>query len=422
MFAFAVDHPPPAAVILVAGDRDYAYALSTLRLRNYKVVLITPRAPNCLEACASFVVDWNVALTKTRVESNTDSVRRPYVDMEASLFDRLSREVSQFGDNSTVVSAPQEDIKPRRISPQELIRPLRGNDASITGEPKFAQGSSEGTDQCANGSDDSSVSASFASKMPTSPRRSFIPPPSLLRGRSASIPVESVSKLAMSSTTSALSETKTISSETIVSRDTTTKQTNREHIRRQFLPLIRQLVADRHKGILRPSRSDVAMALMQVDKNIYQHVGVTKFKHYATLAQRAGLVVLGGVEGDAWIALHPDWLDEAEKPEFHFDTGTGDDSRAVDENGTSSSRKVGAGCFQPLVDTLEQFHRSGVRTVLRSRVGQMLEPAAYRNAGVASFKEYVTRAVEVGIVLCGGVDGYAWIRLHPDIEMQANNM
>ncbi|KAI6109885.1 limkain-b1-type NYN domain-containing protein, partial [Pisolithus sp. B1] len=58
MFAFAVDHPPPATVILVAGDRDYAYALSTLRLRNYKVVLITPCATSCLEACASFVVDW----------------------------------------------------------------------------------------------------------------------------------------------------------------------------------------------------------------------------------------------------------------------------------------------------------------------------------------------------------------------------
>ncbi|KAI6036679.1 limkain-b1-type NYN domain-containing protein, partial [Pisolithus microcarpus] len=58
MFAFAVDHPPPATVILISGDRDYAYALSTLRLRNYKVVLITPRATSCLEACASFVVDW----------------------------------------------------------------------------------------------------------------------------------------------------------------------------------------------------------------------------------------------------------------------------------------------------------------------------------------------------------------------------
>ncbi|KAI6036676.1 hypothetical protein BKA83DRAFT_20656, partial [Pisolithus microcarpus] len=177
---------------------------------------------------------------------------------------------------------------------------------------------------------------------------------------------------------------------------TTTEQTNREQTRRQFLPLIRQLVADRRRGVLRPSRSDVATALMQADKNTYKHVGVTKFKHYAALAQRAGLVVLGGVEGDSWIALHPDWLDEAEATESGFNT-----------------RTIGAGCFQPLVDILVQFHRSGVRSVLRSRVGQMLEPTAYRDAGVPGFKEYITRAIEVGIVLYGGVDGYAWICLHP---------
>ncbi|KAI6036677.1 hypothetical protein BKA83DRAFT_4485674 [Pisolithus microcarpus] len=124
MFAFAVDHPPPATVILIAGDRDYAYALSTLRLRNYKVVLITPRATSCLEACASFVVDWSVALTKTRMESNADSVRRPYIDKEASLFDRLSREVSRFSDNLTGISVPPNDIKPRRSKSPDLIRPF----------------------------------------------------------------------------------------------------------------------------------------------------------------------------------------------------------------------------------------------------------------------------------------------------------
>ncbi|KAG1903930.1 limkain-b1-type NYN domain-containing protein, partial [Suillus fuscotomentosus] len=61
MLAFSNDHPPPATIILIAGDRDYAYAVSTLRLRRYNVVLIVPSAPNIpqsLESQASVVVDW----------------------------------------------------------------------------------------------------------------------------------------------------------------------------------------------------------------------------------------------------------------------------------------------------------------------------------------------------------------------------
>ncbi|KAG1756175.1 NYN domain-containing protein [Suillus occidentalis] len=58
MIAFAVDNPSPATIILIAGDRDYAYAISTLRLRQYTVVLIVPPAPNIpqsLESQASVV-------------------------------------------------------------------------------------------------------------------------------------------------------------------------------------------------------------------------------------------------------------------------------------------------------------------------------------------------------------------------------
>jgi hypothetical protein len=42
IFAFALDTPPPATIVLVAGDIDYAMALSVLRTRNYTIVLVTP--------------------------------------------------------------------------------------------------------------------------------------------------------------------------------------------------------------------------------------------------------------------------------------------------------------------------------------------------------------------------------------------
>ncbi|KAJ8588005.1 hypothetical protein M405DRAFT_852721 [Rhizopogon salebrosus TDB-379] len=67
MLAFAIDHESPATIVLIAGDRDYAYAMSTLRLRQYTVVLIAPSAPNIpqsLKSQASVVVDWNYAILR----------------------------------------------------------------------------------------------------------------------------------------------------------------------------------------------------------------------------------------------------------------------------------------------------------------------------------------------------------------------
>ncbi|KAH7889775.1 NYN domain-containing protein [Phlebopus sp. FC_14] len=70
LLAFAVDNPPPATVILITGDRDYAYAMATLRLRKYKVVLIVPQSPHvhvCLESQASVLIDWTSNFMMTQI-------------------------------------------------------------------------------------------------------------------------------------------------------------------------------------------------------------------------------------------------------------------------------------------------------------------------------------------------------------------
>ena len=59
MLAHVIDNPAPSTIILISGDRDFAYALSILRLRCYRVVLITlPNAHQCLKAQASLCFDW----------------------------------------------------------------------------------------------------------------------------------------------------------------------------------------------------------------------------------------------------------------------------------------------------------------------------------------------------------------------------
>lgn len=60
MLAFAIDHPPPATIVLISGDKDFVYALSTLRNRRYSVVLIVPNrgAPIILKSQANAILEW----------------------------------------------------------------------------------------------------------------------------------------------------------------------------------------------------------------------------------------------------------------------------------------------------------------------------------------------------------------------------
>lgn len=671
MLAFAVDNSPPATVILISGDRDYAYAMSTLRLRNYTVILITPNTTACLEAQASAVVDWSVALTRSRVEPNSESIiRRPYTDLDASLFTKFSREITQLGDDDLTVysvSPPSEgSSKSRRTNSQDASRPSFTKDDGIdkannTCERTLNQGPLEAPPRCFNISDDPSTSVASASKAPDESRCSTVSTPALSRARSAtvhsvtatkpdkgpvhrptgSLPAPSDASIRMpqgvdismlpvpadrglpdagndglsdcdrtpsiligspakppptnsfihspppllnprlnltstipipssntrtisggtpisfgdpfqkafapakplatpevdqkvtpvptlnpfasnfisnsdadlmqalglsdddhgstnvcstggaagglydnanlpkavssnsSVTTSAANtinypsvppmklpfleersspavssegaqldpegfshygafctdqtsdlssgspapavNTTQLSSQNIYTGGAPQNEASRQQLRTMFQPLIQRLLADRSNGILRSSRTEVAVAVLEFDKDAYKRVGVTKFKSYTQLAQSAGLVLLGGPSSNSWIALHPDWLDESDLGASRRETE--DNLPVTDGRVSTSAIDARAGCFQPLVSVLVQLRQSGVEKALRSQVGQMMKPKVYLDAGVTGFKEYVARAVEVHVVQCGGDSGHAWISLHPNLQV-----
>ncbi|KZT29332.1 DUF537-domain-containing protein, partial [Neolentinus lepideus HHB14362 ss-1] len=58
MMAFALENQPPATVILITGDSDFAYLVSVLRFRLYRVVLITPRTLSTVKTLACVTLDW----------------------------------------------------------------------------------------------------------------------------------------------------------------------------------------------------------------------------------------------------------------------------------------------------------------------------------------------------------------------------
>jgi hypothetical protein len=68
--------------------------------------------------------------------------------------------------------------------------------------------------------------------------------------------------------------------------------------------------------------------------------------------------------------------------------------------------------FYPLMAYLARVHGGGLMKPFSSSVGLAPGPGT---AGASSMKEYLALAVRAGVVECGGSDGYAWARPHPDV-------
>ncbi|KAH9901142.1 NYN domain-containing protein [Cubamyces lactineus] len=76
-----------------------------------------------------------------------------------------------------------------------------------------------------------------------------------------------------------------------------------------FIHLVQVLEEFRARGSDQPLRSTIALRLVQVAKDIYQRAGMGTFKQYSLAASTAGIVLLGGIHGDAWISLSPRYYD-----------------------------------------------------------------------------------------------------------------
>jgi len=76
----------------------------------------------------------------------------------------------------------------------------------------------------------------------------------------------------------------------------------------KFKVLIQCLKSHRSKGRLRPLRSPIALEIHH-NGITYRQAGVLKFRQYVALAEKAGIIELGGSGLTAWIALKAPWYD-----------------------------------------------------------------------------------------------------------------
>ena len=70
----------------------------------------------------------------------------------------------------------------------------------------------------------------------------------------------------------------------------------------KFRILVQCLKSHRSKGILRPLRSQIAVEIAR-NGTTYRRAGVTKFRDYAAIVEKEGIISLGGWQGTAWMAL-----------------------------------------------------------------------------------------------------------------------
>lgn len=89
----ALDHPAPTTFLIITADRDFGYAIATLRLRKYRVVLLSPPGTHPdVTSQASVNIDWNKAVLELGDEIDTtfnpdaqpSAVHTPHSQSQAS--------------------------------------------------------------------------------------------------------------------------------------------------------------------------------------------------------------------------------------------------------------------------------------------------------------------------------------------------
>ena len=179
----------------------------------------------------------------------------------------------------------------------------------------------------------------------------------------------------------------------------------------RFLPLINQLLLANSKGIVKPGRSKIAVALIQDDKDVYKRVGVTNFWDYVTQAEQASLIELGGWEVDPWISLHPSlYREETTLRSPIPSTAHSNSSPAPHDNIEAKIRRLVPPQFLPLIDQLLLARSKGIM-----KPGMSTIAVALIREGVTTFWEYVTQAEQASLIELGGWEGGTWISLHPDL-------
>lgn len=344
MLAYAIDRPAPATIILISGDRDFAYAASVLRLRRYSVVVISltnPGAHPSLKAQANTCLDWNADIMSKVEEEHCHSTQRH----ESMFAEGISGPAGVRRRSSTISTAADILLAPsvhkQENKPSGPIRHKRDNSVNhrniavnvdkatqthgnfidtpctcqATLVPEHLKEDLELPDtrslrehqiEGIRGSVTPALEASFSAKahLPSWP---FSPPGPANSGEDSPLSTQNEA-LAVSDNPQPLDATASerIREETVPLDDFPLPVTMSQRVEafKKMVVLLRQQEQCRS---LRP-----ALACELVSAGVVSQAGARDFQDYLYLAECFGLIEQGGSKAEAWVSLHPQWQDSDE--------------------------------------------------------------------------------------------------------------
>ena len=377
MLAHAIDTPAPATIILISGDRDFAYAVSTLRLRRYRVVVISagevPVHPS-LKAHASIFLDWHtdVLLSEVVDEGLYFPVLRSNKDAKPLAASSPSRRYSMA---SAQGRSGSEDTG------IDIMDHLHLRDSGTTTERLSRDVNSASNHSY---SPDSRVDGPRSSRAPS---------------RTESAPAAVYLRSDFSPASTALSDNP------IDFNSNTPVQPSRSRTPSQLEALGSFLSSPQIKKGAQDGNTTVGRlpsALLPDSASF-----VVQYPQHPLTATT--------VQTTSTDTTVPPSLESAKPVNTAPQASSKECPPAI--TAPIQSRKSIPPGFEPLIQKLESYRSQGVLRPFRSKVAlELATPttAVYRRVGVERFGQYADMAVKAGIIELGGKEGGAWIALRPE--------
>ncbi|KAI0747883.1 NYN domain-containing protein [Daedaleopsis nitida] len=140
MLTYAIDNPAPATIVLISGDRDFVYAVSVLRLRKYRVVLVAPNSAHAsLKSQASVLLDWDTDIMR-RTTVRPQTLEASHAALYDALLQRSPRRPTLSFGGPLPQPAPKHTRRPsfKVATPMTPVTPIIVGESAIIGVP--AQG------------------------------------------------------------------------------------------------------------------------------------------------------------------------------------------------------------------------------------------------------------------------------------------
>ena len=389
MLAHAIDTPPPASIILVSGDRDFAYAVSTLRLRRYRVVVISagevPVHPS-LKAHASVFLDWHADVLLAKIVDESRHFHLRSTGDEA---------------RSLATSSPSRRY-PRSTSPFSVGQRFMDHIQHDTHMPRGSGAALE------RGLQESNTAASS--------NRSLSPNDSRVVEAQSPTPTLRAPSRTESAPATVCSSSEILPQSRVFTTSSTRHDFNDNKSTPATLPIGPQAPSKASTYFL-PSPQIKSAQELKSGNMIIDHLSTLLPDSTSFSVQYPHQPLPPGVPISTSNASVSPYFENV-KPASPVASvmSTVDSSKERPTATVRPSKSIPPG-FEPLVQRLEIYRSQGVLRPYRSNMAVELATHAnevYRRVGAKRFGQYANMAVKAGIVELGGREGGAWIALRPE--------